>query len=48
MVGMFEPVCAPWQVDAIPDDFAFGEIQPDWERMGPFLETAMKRVGRAD
>jgi 4-methylaminobutanoate oxidase (formaldehyde-forming) len=44
MVGMFEPVCAPWHVDAIPDDFAFGEIQPDWERMGPFLETAMKRV----
>src|SRR6185436_3534976 len=24
MVGMFEPVCAPWSVDAIPDDFTFG------------------------
>ena len=44
MVGMFEPVCAPWQVDGIPDDFTFGEIQPDWDRMTPFLETAMKRV----
>jgi 4-methylaminobutanoate oxidase (formaldehyde-forming) len=44
MIGMFEPVCAPWNVGAIPDDFTFGEIQPDWERMGPYLETAMKRV----
>jgi glycine cleavage system aminomethyltransferase T/glycine/D-amino acid oxidase-like deaminating enzyme len=44
MVGMFEPVCAPWRVDGIPDDFTFGEIAPDWERMAPFLETAMKRV----
>ena len=44
MAGMFEPVCAPWNVGAIPDDFTFGEIQPDWERMGPFLETAMQRV----
>jgi len=44
MVGMFEPVCAPWRVDGIPDDFTFGEIEPDWERMAPFLETAMRRV----
>ncbi|MEO7762556.1 MAG: FAD-dependent oxidoreductase [Casimicrobiaceae bacterium] len=44
MIGMFEPVCAPWNVSAIPEDFTFGEIQPDWERMGPFIETAMKRV----
>ena len=44
MIGMFEPVCAPWNVGGIPDDFTFGEIQPDWERMGPYLETAMKRV----
>ena len=44
MIGMFEPVCAPWNVGAIPEDFTFGEIQPDWERLGPYLETAMKRV----
>ena len=44
MIGLFEPVCAPWRVDGIPDDFTFGDIQPDWERMGPFIETAMKRV----
>jgi 4-methylaminobutanoate oxidase (formaldehyde-forming) len=44
MVGLFEPVCAPWNVGAIPEDFSFGEIEPDWERMTPYLEKAMQRV----
>ncbi|MDA3021529.1 MAG: FAD-dependent oxidoreductase [Actinomycetota bacterium] len=44
MIGLFEPVCAPWNVDSIPEDFSFGEIQPDWDRMGPYLERAMQRV----
>jgi len=44
MVGLFEPVCAPWKVEGIPADFSFGELPPDWERMTPFLETAMSRV----
>jgi 4-methylaminobutanoate oxidase (formaldehyde-forming) len=44
MIGLFEPVCAPWNVPGIPDDFSFGEIQPDWERMTPYIETAMQRV----
>ncbi|MEO8842648.1 MAG: FAD-dependent oxidoreductase, partial [Kofleriaceae bacterium] len=44
MIGMFEPVCAPWNVKRIPEDFSFGEIQPDWDRMGPYLEKAMARV----
>ncbi|HEY6460537.1 MAG TPA: FAD-dependent oxidoreductase [Polyangiaceae bacterium] len=44
MVGLFEPICAPWKVGGVPDDFSFGELNPDWDRMGPYLETAMKRV----
>jgi glycine cleavage system aminomethyltransferase T/glycine/D-amino acid oxidase-like deaminating enzyme len=44
MVGLFEPDCAPWNVTRIPNDFSFGEISPDWERMTPFLEKAMSRV----
>jgi glycine cleavage system aminomethyltransferase T/glycine/D-amino acid oxidase-like deaminating enzyme len=44
LVGLFEPVCAPWNVNAIPEDFAFGEITPDWDRMGPYVEKAMQRV----
>jgi 4-methylaminobutanoate oxidase (formaldehyde-forming) len=44
MLGLFEPVCAPWKVEGIPDDFAFGELEPDWDRMAPYVETAMRRV----
>lgn len=44
MVGLFEAVAAAWNVGEIPNDFSFGEITPDWERMGPYLEAAMSRV----
>src|SRR5262249_18027903 len=44
MIGLFEPVCAPWRVEGVPEDFSFGTLQPDWDRMGPYVETAMKRV----
>jgi len=44
MIGLFEPVCAPWRVEGMPKEFAFGEIPPDWDRMAPFLERAMSRV----
>ena len=27
-----------------PADFSFGQIDPDWERMAPYLATAMARV----
>jgi len=44
MIGLFEPVCAPWKVGGVPEDFSFGEITPDWERMAPYVEKAMRRV----
>ena len=44
MLGLFEPGAAPWKLDGIPDDFAFGEIEPDWDRVGPHLERAYSRV----
>jgi 4-methylaminobutanoate oxidase (formaldehyde-forming) len=44
MIGLFEPVCAPWKVSGVPEDFSFGEITPDWDRMGPYVERAMRRV----
>lgn len=44
MIGMFEPVCAPWKVEGIPDDASFLSLPPDWERMSPYLEQAMRRV----
>ncbi|MEK9663954.1 MAG: FAD-dependent oxidoreductase [Candidatus Nanopelagicales bacterium] len=44
MIALFEPVCAPWHVDAIPEDASFLTLPPDWERMGPYLEKAMARI----
>lgn len=44
MIGLFEPVCAPWKVEGIPPDFSFAEIPPDLDRMAPYLEKAMSRV----
>jgi heterotetrameric sarcosine oxidase gamma subunit len=44
MIGLFEPTCAAWRVEGIPQDFSFGDLPPDWERMGEFLEKAMSRV----
>ena len=44
MVGLFEPVCAPWKIGGVPEDFSFGEIPPDWDRMTPYLQKAMSRV----
>ena len=47
MIGLFEPEAAPWKVEGIPQEFAFGEITPDWDRMGPYVERAMERVPAA-
>ena len=44
MLGLFERMGATWKVDGIPNDFSFGEIEPDFDRMGPYLEEAMERV----
>ncbi|MDO8390930.1 MAG: FAD-dependent oxidoreductase [Actinomycetota bacterium] len=47
MIGLFETKCAPWNVKAIPHDSSFTSIQPDWDRMGPYVEAAMSRVPRS-
>jgi glycine cleavage system aminomethyltransferase T/glycine/D-amino acid oxidase-like deaminating enzyme len=44
MLGLFEPVCAPWKIEGIPQNFSFGELPPDWDRMGRYLEKTMARV----
>jgi len=44
MVGMFEPVSQPWGMNGIPEDFSFGEIPPNWDRLMPYLEKAMHRI----
>jgi heterotetrameric sarcosine oxidase gamma subunit len=44
MVGLFEPVASPWGQAGIPENFCFDELPPDWDRMLPHLEKAMRRV----
>jgi len=44
MIGLFEPECAPWKVDGVPDEASFIELPPDWDRMAPYVERAMARV----
>ncbi|MFN2262672.1 MAG: FAD-dependent oxidoreductase [Anaerolineales bacterium] len=44
MVGMFEPISQPWGMKGIPQDFSFGEIPPNWDRLMPYLENAMHRI----
>ena len=43
LVGMFEPVAKAWALDGTPRDSAFAVLPPDWDRMAPFLERAMRR-----
>eukprot|EP01040_Poterioochromonas_malhamensis_P007577 gene7577-8180_t len=44
MIGLFEGKAAPWRVSSVPKDFSFGEIDPDFDRMQPYVEAAMSRV----
>ena len=44
LVGLFEPKGAPWSIDGVPKSFSFGTIAPDWERMEPYLETALSCI----
>jgi 4-methylaminobutanoate oxidase (formaldehyde-forming) len=44
LLGVFEPVAGPWAMDGIPQDFTFGELPPDWDRLMPYLEKVMDRI----
>jgi heterotetrameric sarcosine oxidase gamma subunit len=44
LFGLFEPNAAPWALDGIPENFSFGELNPNWDRMMPHLDEAMKRI----
>ena len=43
LVGLFEPVAKAWSLDRVPPDIAFASLEPDWERITPFLDHAMGR-----
>ena len=43
LVGLFEPKAAPWSLDRVPKDVAFASLEPDWDRIAPFLDGALSR-----
>jgi glycine cleavage system aminomethyltransferase T/glycine/D-amino acid oxidase-like deaminating enzyme len=43
LVGLFEPMAAPWSLDRVPDEIAFASLPPDWDRIGPYLSRALDR-----
>ncbi len=43
-VGRVETGGGPGDLGGVPGDFSFGEIEPDYERMAPYVEKAMARV----
>ena len=44
LVGLFEPVAAPWSLDGVPADASFTTLPPDWDRLGPYLGPALDRI----
>jgi len=44
MVGTFEPRGRPRSTDAIPHDWAFGELGPDWEHFATIRGNAERRI----
>jgi glycine cleavage system aminomethyltransferase T/glycine/D-amino acid oxidase-like deaminating enzyme len=44
LVGLFEPVAAPWSLDGVPQDASFTTLPPDWDRLGPYLGPALDRI----
>src|SRR5215471_18963683 len=44
LVGLFEPVGAPWSLDGVPGDASFTTLPPDWDRLSPYLGPALDRI----
>ncbi|MEL7343197.1 MAG: FAD-dependent oxidoreductase, partial [Bacteroidota bacterium] len=45
LIGLFEGDAACWSPSSpLPSSFSFGELDPNWDRLVPFLDKAMSRV----
>jgi 4-methylaminobutanoate oxidase (formaldehyde-forming) len=47
MVGLFEPNASPWALEGIPEGFSFGTLDPDLDRLMPYLQNALERLPSA-
>ena len=48
MLGLFEPTAATWNLDGVPGDFSFGEIEPNWDRVGALPGKGLQPGAIAD
>ena len=46
VMGGFEPVAKPWNVDPIPPRFEFRLLDEDWQQFEPLMENAIRRIDR--
>jgi 4-methylaminobutanoate oxidase (formaldehyde-forming) len=44
MIGTFEPRGRPRSIDAIPDEWTFGELGPDWEHFATIRGNGERRI----
>jgi 4-methylaminobutanoate oxidase (formaldehyde-forming) len=44
LMGGFEPEAKPWGMEGIPEDFAYTQLQEDWDQCEIFMNNAIKRV----
>ncbi|MEP6678405.1 MAG: FAD-dependent oxidoreductase, partial [Betaproteobacteria bacterium] len=44
VMGGFEPVAKPWNVDPIPDGFEFQLLPEDWDQFEPLMHNAIHRT----
>ncbi len=43
LMGGFEPVAKPWGMKGIPEQFAYTELNEDWDQFQIFMDNAIKR-----
>ena len=44
LVGFFDRNAKPLSPDQLPEDFAFGLLEADWDQAEPYVKTAMARI----
>jgi 4-methylaminobutanoate oxidase (formaldehyde-forming) len=44
VMGGFEPVAKPWNVERIPDRFEFQLLPEDWDQFEPLMQNALHRM----
>jgi len=48
VMGGFEPVAKPWNVDRIPDRFEFQLLPEDWDQFEVLMQSALHRMPRLE